>query len=82
LVAPGSGCSFPSGHTSQSFFMATFLLPYFHVNFLIVLAGYLLAFLVGITRIYVGMHYPRDVIGGAMLGTAWGLLGVILIQSF
>ena len=80
--SPARGCSFPSGHTSQSFFMATFLLPYFHVNFFIGLAGYLLAFWVGITRIYVGMHYPRDVLGGAMLGTAWGLLGVILIQSF
>ena len=80
--SPARGSSFPSGHTSQSFFMATFLLPYFHVNFFIGLAGYLLAFLVGITRIYVGMHYPRDVLGGAMLGTAWGLLGVILIQSF
>lgn len=76
------GCSFPSGHTSQSFFMATFLLHYYQVNFLIWLAIYLLAFFVGITRIYVGMHYPRDVLGGAMLGTAWGILGVILNNSF
>lgn len=76
------GSSFPSGHTSQSFFMATFLLPYFHANFLIWIAVYLLAFFVGFTRIYIGMHYPRDVLGGAMLGTAWGLLGVILNNSF
>lgn len=76
------GSSFPSGHTSQSFFMATFLLHYYQANFLIWLAIYLLAFFVGITRIYVGMHYPRDVLGGAMLGTAWGLLGVILNNSF
>lgn len=76
------GSSFPSGHTSQSFFMATFLLHYFHANFFIWIAVYLTAFFVGITRIYVGMHYPRDVLGGAMLGTAWGLLGVILNNSF
>jgi PAP2 superfamily len=30
---------------------------------------------VGITRIYVGAHYPRDVLAGAILGSAWGLLG-------
>lgn len=76
------GSSFPSGHTSQSFFMATFLLHYFHANFFICLVVYLMAFFVGITRIYVGMHYPRDVLGGAILGTAWGLLGVILNTSF
>ncbi|WP_187389066.1 phosphatase PAP2 family protein [Acetobacterium tundrae] len=76
------GSSFPSGHTSQSFYMATFLLHYFHANLFIWLAVYLMAFFVGITRIYVGMHYPRDVLGGAMLGTAWGLLGVILNNSF
>lgn len=80
--SPARGSSFPSGHTSQSFFMATFLLPYFHVNFLIGLAGYLLAFLVGITGSMSACTTTRDVLGGAMLGTAWGLLGVILIQSF
>jgi len=72
-----SGQSFPSGHTGQSFFMATLLSHYFQVNIYIGIALYGVALLVGITRIYVGMHYPRDVIGGAILGTAWGLLGVI-----
>lgn len=73
-----SGRSFPSGHTSQSFFMATLLLHYYHVGVLVWLLLYAVALLVGITRIYVGMHYPRDVLGGAILGTAWGLLGVIV----
>ncbi|HEY5560769.1 MAG TPA: phosphatase PAP2 family protein [Clostridiaceae bacterium] len=73
-----SGRSFPSGHTSQSFFMATLLLQYYHFNVYGCLGLYAIALLVGITRIYVGMHYPRDVIAGAILGTAWGLLGVIV----
>jgi membrane-associated phospholipid phosphatase len=34
--------------------------------------------LVGITRMYVGAHYPRDVLAGAILGSAWGLLGVLV----
>ena len=37
-----------------------------------------LALLVGITRMYVGAHYPRDVLAGAILGSAWGLLGVLV----
>ncbi len=73
-----SGCSFPSGHTSQAFFLSTLLLHYFQGNFPLWFLLYSMAFGVGITRIYVGMHYPRDVIGGAILGTAWGLIGVIL----
>jgi membrane-associated phospholipid phosphatase len=73
-----SGRSFPSGHTSQSFFMVTLLLHYYHVDVYVWLVLYAIAFLVGITRIYVGMHYPRDVIGGAILGIAWGLVGVII----
>jgi len=73
-----SGQSFPSGHTSQSFFMATLLLHYYQAGVFVWVVLYAIALLVGITRIYVGMHYPRDVLGGAILGTAWGLLGVIV----
>ena len=73
-----SGHSFPSGHTSQSFFLATLLLHYYQVNIFISILLYGIALMVGITRIYVGMHYPRDVLGGAILGTTWGLLGVIV----
>lgn len=73
-----SGRSFPSGHTSQAFFMASLLLHYYQANSLLWIVLYALAFFVGITRIYIGMHYPRDVIGGAALGTAWGILGVII----
>lgn len=72
------GRSFPSGHTSQSFFLVTFLVQYFHLS----LGGaawlYLLALVVGITRMYVGAHYPRDVMAGAILGTVWGVLGGIV----
>jgi membrane-associated phospholipid phosphatase len=39
---------------------------------------YIIALLVGITRIYIGVHYPRDVIGGSVLGTAWGIVWAII----
>ena len=73
-----SGRSFPSGHTSQAFFMATLIAHHFHAGAWAVLLLYALALLVGITRMYVGAHYPRDVLAGAILGSAWGLLGVLV----
>ena len=33
-----------------------------------------IAAIVGFTRIYVGAHYPRDVMAGAILGSVWGIL--------
>ncbi len=72
------GRSFPSGHTSQAFFMATLIAQHFHVSIWGVFLLYATALLVGLTRMYVGAHYPRDVLAGAILGTAWGLLGVIV----
>jgi membrane-associated phospholipid phosphatase len=72
------GRSFPSGHTSQAFFMATLMTQHFHSSVWIALLLYTAALLVGITRLYVGAHYPRDVLAGAILGSAWGLLGVMV----
>jgi membrane-associated phospholipid phosphatase len=72
------GRSFPSGHTSQSFFVATLMVQYFHMSVGPATLLYAIALLVGITRMYVGAHYPRDVLAGAILGGAWGLLGAIV----
>jgi len=74
------GHSFPSGHTSQSFFLAALLSNYYQFSFPGWLILYAAALLVGITRMYVGMHYPRDILGGAVLGTFWGLFGVLVNQ--
>ncbi len=73
-----SGRSFPSGHTGQAFFLASLIMHYYNVNVYLGILLYATALLVGITRIYVGMHYPRDVIAGALLGTAWGIIGVMV----
>ncbi len=72
------GRSFPSGHTSQAFFMATWTASHFHASGWVWLMLYAAALLVGITRMYVGAHYPRDVLAGAILGSAWGLLGLLV----
>jgi undecaprenyl-diphosphatase len=59
--------SFPSGHTVYAFMMATLLsfwLPRYRIIF------YIAAGFIGWTRIYLGLHYPTDVIVGALLGYA------------
>jgi membrane-associated phospholipid phosphatase len=76
------GLSFPSGHTAQTFFMATLLAQYLHLAPLISGMIYGAAALVGFTRIYVGAHYPRDVAAGAMLGSVWGILAGMLQVHF
>jgi len=72
------GRSFPSGHTSQSFFIVTLIAQHFELGPGVVILLYAIALLVGITRMYVGAHYPRDVLAGAILGSAWGLLGALV----
>ena len=45
---------------------------------LVALGLYGIATLVGFTRVYLGVHYSRDVVAGAILGLIWGGLGVVL----
>jgi len=70
-VGCAGGFSFPSNHALNNFAAAVFLLrlfPAYKWIFLIV------ATLVSISRIYLGVHYPSDVLGGALIGAAFGYL--------
>ena len=57
--------SFPSGHAMYAFMMATLLAHWFPKSQIIF---FLLAGFIGWTRIYLGLHYPTDVIVGGLLG--------------
>jgi len=72
------GDSFPSGHTSQIFFLMTLFVHHFQLGLGASLALYAIATLVGFTRIYVGAHYPRDVLAGIVLGSVWGILATLV----
>lgn len=72
------GDSFPSGHTSQIFFLMTLFSLHFQPGMVGTFILYAVAALVGFTRIYVGAHYPRDVVAGLVLGSVWGILASLL----
>jgi membrane-associated phospholipid phosphatase len=72
------GDSFPSGHTSQIFFLASLFIHSLQLGIGVSIAFYGVALLVGFTRIYVGAHYPRDVFAGVVLGSVWGILAMLV----
>jgi membrane-associated phospholipid phosphatase len=65
--------SFPSGHTTSIFSLATLLCLYFPDR-LRTFLFFLVAVLVGYSRIYLGNHFLTDVMAGACLGTVTALL--------
>jgi len=69
--------SFPSNHAFNNFAAATFIYRFFPK---LKWALYLTAVLVAVSRIYLGLHYPSDVLGGAILGIILGFYFASLVQ--
>lgn len=79
LVKRADDWSFPSGHTSASVSAAIALfLASTKKQKLFTVWGIVLAAAIGFSRIYVGIHYPTDVIAGAVTGAALGILACLL----
>ena len=75
LMGTSLDVSFPSGHAATSFAGAT-VLALAHRRAAVPL--YLLAALIAWSRVYVGVHYPGDVLVGAVLGVGIGLVSTWL----
>lgn len=76
LIGTAGGYSFPSGHTSSSFACASavcFMLKKTDLKWSWLLLVF--AAVMGFTRLYVGVHYPTDILGGAVLGVFYGYAG-------
>ena len=73
IRAPGSS-SFPSGHTATAFAVTTILLFSLPKKYSFV--GLFVASMIAFSRMYVGVHYPTDVLGGLIMGIIYGLIGL------
>lgn len=82
LVRCGSGYSFTSSHAANHFAIAlTLIMIFYHRWRHILWLGLLWAASISIAQVYVGVHYPLDIIGGALLGTAVGVLSGLIFRT-
>lgn len=78
IIPTPSEYSFPSGHTSSSFAAASVF--YRHLPKKLGLPSVILAGLIGFSRLYVGVHYPTDVIAGVIMGILLSYLAEFLVN--
>lgn len=78
IIPTPSEFSFPSGHTSSSFAAAAVFYRYLPKK--LGIPSVILAGLIGFSRLYVGVHYPTDVIAGAIMGISLSYMAEFLVS--
>ena len=82
-----TGYSFPSGHAMVTlvFYGTLLYFAFQHTSFrkwrslLVVLAIFLIV-AIGVSRVYLGVHYPSDVLGSYLAGFCWLIISIIIIK--
>jgi membrane-associated phospholipid phosphatase len=79
--AEAGSYSFPSGHTSSAFTLATSL-SMAYPKWYVIVPSYVYACAAGYSRMHLGVHYPSDVLAGAIVGAGSAILANYLQQKF
>ncbi len=79
LIPPPAGFSFPSGHSVSSFAVAFVLYQMLPKRFGI--PAVVIAVLIALSRLYLGVHYPSDVLAGLFIGFAISKAAIWLAQK-
>jgi membrane-associated phospholipid phosphatase len=78
-LSTGGSPSFPSGHTADAFAFAV-AVSLIYPKWYIILPGLIWASLVGYSRMSLGVHFPSDVVGGALIGGASAYSYILFAQ--